>query len=253
VEICNREERRQCMVGDYLKASRKTKSVRTAKGLMQVPKQCLLIVPAWGEMDEVTGVLRERLKGEGRLPKSGQSFKILRDGHWTLAEKKNLRKFRGGEVLVFHKGIAGFGKHEEVRVLGVKGRELEVQRRDGRKALLSARQGSAYSVYKEKEVELCAGDRIRLGANAVDQQGKKLSNGSMLTVQGVDRKATISWNNSDSSFAIKYHGVAGGTDIPAHADGRSGQKWVGQRRTDPNPSSALCAIVVEHVRHYPHT
>ena len=192
VEIAGREQRHQQMVADYLQASRESKTVRTLKGIKQVPKECLMIVPTWEELDEVTAVLRDRLKQEGQLPKSGRNFKILRDGHWTLAEKKNLRKFRGGEVLVFHKEAEGFAKHEEVRVLHIKGRQLEVQRRDGGKALLSPRQGAAYSVYSEKQVELCVGDRIRLGANALDGQGKKLSNGSVLTVQGVDREGWVS-------------------------------------------------------------
>jgi conjugative relaxase-like TrwC/TraI family protein len=219
IEIADREQRHQQMVGDYLKASRETKTVRTLKGLQHVPKQCLVIVPTWEELDQVTAILRDRLKEEGQLPKVGRNFKILRDGHWTLAEKKNLRKFCGGEVLVFHKEAEGFAKHDEVRVLRVKGQHLEVRHRDGRTGLLSAKQGEAYSVYSEKELEFCAGDKIRLGANALDEQGKKLSNGSVLTVRSVDNEGWVTTQEGrrfqsrvfNHGYALTSHAAQGVT------------------------------------------
>ncbi len=219
VAVADRDARHARMADDYLAASAETKTIATRHGQKAARKDCLMIAPTWAEIDELTTIVRERLKDGGQLEKRGTKFTALKNSDWTVAERKDLKKYRGGEVLVFHRQASGFAKGEEVRVTSRRKDKLEVQRADGRKESLTAKQAGCFSVFTEKPLELCAGDRLRLQAPCVDERGRKLANGSVVTLDGVtaDGKLkltdgrTIATRQLTHGYAMTSHGAQGVT------------------------------------------
>jgi conjugative relaxase-like TrwC/TraI family protein len=219
VEVTDREARHARMVDDYLSASAETKIIENRHGKKARRKDCIMVAPTWAEIDDLTAIVRERLKQRGELKPKGVKFTALKNLDWTAAERKDLRKFRGGEVLVFHRPTAGFAKGEEVRVLRLRQGRLEVQRGDGRVVAVTGKQAGSFSVFKEKQLELCPGDKLRLQTPCVDERGRKLANGSVVTLDGVtaDGKLKladgreIATRQLTHGYAMTSHGAQGVT------------------------------------------
>jgi len=219
VEITDRNARLSRMVDDYLSASMETKTILTRHGKKSARKDCIMVAPTWAEIDDLTAIVRERLKQSGELQPKGVKFIALKNLDWTAAERKDLKKFRGGEVLVFHQSADGFAKGEEVRAVRLRKGKLEVRCADGRVMTITAKQAVSYSVFKEKEMELCSGDKVRLQTPCVDTRGRKLANGSVVTLDGVtvDGKLIladgreIATRQMTHGYAMTSHGAQGVT------------------------------------------
>jgi conjugative relaxase-like TrwC/TraI family protein len=219
VEVTDRDARHARMVDDYLSASAETKTLVTRHGNKAVRKDCLMIAPTWAEIDELTAIVRERLKAQGELKTKGVKFTALKSADWTAAERKDLKNYRGGEVLVFHRQAAAFAKGEEIRVLARRNDRLEVERADGRTVSLTAKQAGSFSVFIEKPLELCSGDKLRLQTPCLDERGRKLANGSVVALDSVtaDGKLKladgreIATRQLTHGYAMTSHGAQGVT------------------------------------------
>ena len=209
VEVTDRDARLARMVDDYLSASAETKTIVTRHGKKSSRKDCIMVAPTWAEIDDLTTIVRDRLKQGGELQPEGVKFTALKNLDWTVAERKDLKKFRGGEVLVFHRPAAGFAKGEEVRAVRLHKGKLEVRRADGRVVAVTGNQAGSFSVFKEKELELCPGDKLRLQTPCVDARGRKLANGSVVTLDGVtaDGKLKLAGGREISTRQLT-HGYA---------------------------------------------
>jgi hypothetical protein len=193
--------------------------LHTRHGKKAVRKDCLLIAPTWAEIDGLKAIVRERLKAQGEMKPKRVKFTALKNADRTVAERKDLQHYRGGEVLVFHRQTAEFAKGEEIKVLGLRYGRLEVQRADGRKVLLTARQAGSFSVFAEKPLELCPGDKLRLQTPCVDERSRMLPNGSVVTLDSVtaDGKLrladsrTIATRQLTHGYAVTNHGAQGVT------------------------------------------
>ena len=95
------------------------------------------------EIDDLTDKVRDRLKQSGELQPQGVKFTALKNLDWTVAERKDLKKFRGGEVLVFHRPAAGFAKGEHVRAVRLNRGKLEVRRADERVGAVTRNQAGS--------------------------------------------------------------------------------------------------------------
>ena len=166
VEVTDRDARHARMVDDYLSASAETKTIETRHGKKAQRKDCAMIAPTWAEIDDLTAIVRDRLKQRGELQPKGAKFTALKNLDWTVAERKDLRKFRGGEVLVFHRPTAGFAKGEEVRAVRLSKGKLEVQRADGRVVAVTGKQRGQLRSVQRKGIGALSGRQIA-AANAV--------------------------------------------------------------------------------------
>ncbi len=219
VEVTDRDARLARMVDDYLSASAETKTIVTRHGKKSSRKDCIMVAPTWAEIDDLTTIVRDRLKQGGELQPEGVKFTALKNLDWTVAERKDLKKFRGGEVLVFHRPAAGFAKGEEVRAVRLHQGKLEVRRADGRVVAVTGNQAGSFSVFKEKEIELCPGDKLRLQTPCVDGRGRKLANGSVVTLDGVTADGKLKLTDGREiatrqlthGYAMTSHGAQGVT------------------------------------------
>jgi ATP-dependent exoDNAse (exonuclease V) alpha subunit len=142
----------------------------------------------------------------------GETVRVTRDvSHgWTTAQKQEMRNFRPGQVLGFHRQINGIAKHETVEVVRVDQTHLTVLNERGEKRIVTARHAKAFDVRERTEIEVAAGDRLLLTANRRDP-GFHATNGEIVTVSSVDSRGGIELNDGrvlPANFRQFTHGYA---------------------------------------------
>jgi conjugative relaxase-like TrwC/TraI family protein len=169
----------------------------------------LVVCATHEEIGRVTEAIRSERKRSGGL---GETVRVPRDVScgWTTAQKQELRNFRPGQLLGFHRQISGIGKHETVEVVSVDQRRLTVRNEKGEQRIATARHARSFDVLERTEIEVAAGDRLLLTANRRDA-GFHATNGEIVTVSSVDSRGRIELNDGrvlPANFRQFIHGYA---------------------------------------------
>jgi hypothetical protein len=160
-------------------------------------KSVLVIAPTHVEGERITEEIRERLKEDGRLKGEERDFVQLRALGWTDAEKGDVGRYDGTEVLQYHRSSGTFKAGDRVRIASWNPKD-----RLGKPEY--------FSVLSEQTVHLAGGDAIRITANGKDITGThRLDNGSQYTVTGFTKEGDIALNNGwviSKGFGHLTHG-----------------------------------------------
>jgi len=195
------DERRKMLVDDFMDA---TSSGETA----------LVIAPTHAEGDRLTGDIREALKGSGRLGGHECVFLSRRNLHLTAAQRGDARNYRKGQVVQFHKAVAGkrkkkdgvrgtdggYAKGEAAMVLSQQMGHVIVLRQDGSQASLPLDHAERFNVYDTHHIQVAEGERVRITANGYGRKSgkdkpKRLNNGDIFTVKGFTKDGEIELDN----------------------------------------------------------
>jgi hypothetical protein len=65
-------------------------------------KTALLVSPTWSEINSLTQHVRSKLKRQGLVGSVEHTVTTFDSLSWTAAEKKTLRNYAAGQVIVFH-------------------------------------------------------------------------------------------------------------------------------------------------------
>ena len=175
------------LVDDYLAAIDSGKSV-------------MIIAPTHKEGDEITSVIRSRLKERGVIGNDERLFPALKPLQWTEAERGDMDRYTGTEVVQFHRNSGPFKAGERV---------------DAAK-LIEARNTvnpQHFAVYGPAEIRLAAGDAVRITANGKSNDGNhKVNNGAMYRVDGITPGGNIRLSNGwilDKDFGHLGYGYVG--------------------------------------------
>jgi len=155
-------------------------------------KTVLVISPTHGEIDSFNEALRDTLKASGKL-QGGQKVDSLHALNWTEAQRKDMRRYKPGQVLLFHKPTTGTKKNEAVTVLRTENGKVIGQRADGREIALTGKQAGCFGVFSKREIELAPGDQILMLANRKEggRGGLEVTNGDVGMVRMVDPAGRI--------------------------------------------------------------
>jgi conjugative relaxase-like TrwC/TraI family protein len=158
------------LVDDYLAALDARKSV-------------LVVAPTHAEGNEITAEIRGRLKERGNIGKEGHEVVTLVPLGWTEAERGDLERYEGTEVMVFHRNSGTFKAGQTVRVADWKPGDRFAK-------------ASHFSVHVPASIELAKGDVIRVTANGKTKDEKhKLNNGATYRVKGFTKDDDIVLDN----------------------------------------------------------
>jgi ATP-dependent exoDNAse (exonuclease V) alpha subunit len=155
----------------------------------------LVVAPTHKEADEITQEIRSRLKEKGIVGQEERTFDTLRPLYWTEAERGDLERYEGTEVIQF---MRNSGQHRAGQ---------RVQASEFRPNMLRPEH---FAVYAPDEIKLAIGDTIRITANGRDKSGEhKLNNGSIYQVAGFTKSGDITLSNGwnvDADFRHFTHG-----------------------------------------------
>jgi conjugative relaxase-like TrwC/TraI family protein len=164
-------------------------------------KSALVVSPTHVEADRITAAIRDGLKAGGKL-RGERVINTWVPTHLTDARKADPTEYEPGYLLQFHQNAKGYKKGSRL-VVG-EGAEPPTQ--------LAQR----FQVYRPAQLVLAVGDRVRLTAGGKSKDGKKLSNGSLFTVQGFTRRGDILVDGGrviDRAFGHLTHGYV----VTSHA------------------------------------
>jgi conjugative relaxase-like TrwC/TraI family protein len=195
VEVENPTARRVQMVNEWFAASQETKSFRTKAGVQERAKTALMVAPTWTEIDALNTHAREKLRAAGKLAREEQIIGSLRAKDWTKAQQKDARNYQPGDVLVAHKATKHFVKGDELRVVRKEKRRLVVARGSEEMSVSPRQSGLAWTVCEERPLVVAPGERLRLRAvshaETADGKGRRLANGTSVTVCSVDANGRL--------------------------------------------------------------
>jgi conjugative relaxase-like TrwC/TraI family protein len=152
-------------------------------------RSTLVVCATHEEINHVTWAIRSMRKQAGRL---GESCKVARDVplNWTTAQKSDMRNFRPGQILSFHRAVKGIAKNETIEVAQVEDKRLIVRNERGELRAMTARQAKSFEVYERRPLEIAAGDKLLITANRHDPD-LRATNGEIVTVARVEQKGLI--------------------------------------------------------------
>ena len=166
------------------------------------PKSALVVSPTHAEAAKITQAVRDGLKTKGKLSEERIVTGWI-PTHMTAAQKADATEYDPGDLLQFHQNAPGFNK----------GSRLIVGEADKLPTDLAER----FEVYRPTQLALAVGDCVRVTAGGKTKDGKhRLSNGSLLTIQGFNKRGDIVVNHGwviDRDFQHLTHGYC----ITSHA------------------------------------
>ena len=190
------EERYRRMANDYLDAIAERKRDGTLK-------TALVVAPTHAEGDQITAYIRNGLRERGRLGAKERAVGVLESSNWTVAQRRDAHSYKAGLVVQFHQNVRGFKRGEKVEVVGRAEENVAVVRPDGKQAVLRLSDAERFQVYRPAEIELAAGDTVRIAQNGygleTTRTGKpartRLNNGAVYQVEGFTREGDIRFTN----------------------------------------------------------
>jgi len=158
-------------------------------------KRTLIVSPTHLEGEWVTEEVRSTLRTAGLLGKEQRMFQSLENANLTVAERCDAVNLMPGDVIVYHQNAPGHRKGERV-VVGTKPVKLDHANR--------------FTVFHPAVVPLSPGDAIRITQNGESREGKRVSNGDLLTVKGftedghIELTSGVTLDRNHGHFAHGY-------------------------------------------------
>ncbi len=156
---------------------------RSAKG------DVLVVCPTHEEIRRVTDAIRTDLISEGKLGEE-TTLKRLQPENWTEAQKRDMRNYEPGQVLVFHKGTKYAHKYEAFTVLSQDDGILQVRSAQGRETTITKKQAKCFGVFAAKDIGVAPGDWLSIQANMKDGP-YQFTNGERVKVASVNERGGI--------------------------------------------------------------
>lgn len=138
-------------------------------------KEMLVVAPTHKEGEEITETIRVRLKAEGNLGEERVAPRLVAL-NWSDAQKADRHQYAGEEWVQFFRNSGPYRAGD--RLLA---EDLD----------LSKCRPEHFAVFRREEIPLAVGDTIRVTAGVKDVDGKRIDNGTMLTVTGFGDKGRI--------------------------------------------------------------
>ena len=160
-----------------------------------VAKSALVVSPTHAEGDRITQAIREGLKAKGKLGEE-HLVGVWIPAHLTDAQKADATQYEPGYLLQFHQNAPGYKKGSRLIV--------------GEAVKPPTQLANRFEAYRPVQLALAVRDRVRVTAGGKTKDGKhKLSNGSLLNVQGFTARGDIIVDHGwviDRDFGHLSHG-----------------------------------------------
>jgi primosomal protein N' len=160
----------------------------------------IVVAPTHREIDRYTEAIRDRLREYGSLWEC-QKLDCLEPLNWTTAQRKDIRRYQPGQVLVFHKEVKYARKNEAVTILRTEGTRIICASEKHGEVTFTGKQAGAFGVFQRHELEVAPGDQILLQANYKDRWDQ-ITNGDVAIVRSTDSQGRISSVQRKSGYLL---------------------------------------------------
>lgn len=158
--------------------------------LIKNQQSTVVVSQSWNEIHKVNESVRLGLKAQKLIGGSETTVTMLERLDLTNAQKRDQRFYQPGSVLVFNRPTAGFKSGSAGKLCGMTDRHLLIEA-NNRIRPVPFKELDKITVCQPKELSLSAGDRLQLKANDKSQDGRKLANGELVTVEKIHADGRI--------------------------------------------------------------
>ena len=141
------------------------------------------------EAREVNESVRAQLHAAGQLG-PGQKLATFYPVDLSEAQKRDPRFYQPGQHACFLQRYGRYAKGEVCPIVGTTARGV-VMVKDGRRSTVSYRYARRLVVVAQTEMEIAPGDRLQIKANGESKDGRKFTNGELVTVRHVRKNGTL--------------------------------------------------------------
>ncbi len=161
-------------------------------------RETALMAPTHVLRREINATVREGLRDEGVLHGRSVTLPVLVNLSMTRAQKREIRNYREGDVVVFHNDLY----HYRVKsgdicpITAIDGERLVLDHRDSKARHVKPDSDVRfrYDVFESDTIDLAAGDRIRWTRN---HNKSGLVNGATATIEKIGRKSLVLVTDDD--------------------------------------------------------
>jgi len=152
--------------------------------LVRANHSTVVISQSWSEVHKVNERVRDGLKTQKLIGENETVVTALERLDLTNAQKRDRRSYQSDSVLVFNRPASGFKPGDAGHLLGITDRHLLIQSGQHVRPV-AFKDLDKITVCQPRELTLSIGDRLQLKANGQTQDGRKVANGELVTVNAV--------------------------------------------------------------------
>ena len=179
--------------------------------------EVLVVTPTHAEADMITEKIREKLKAVKLLGEEDKEITSLKNLQLTFAQKKDIRNYSQGDILVFHQNVKGFKAGQRYEITGHDGEEkINLKSHTGKNYEVSINQAEHFNPYSKRDIAIAKGEKIRITGNGKTLEGKHLFNGGIYEVKGFDDVGNLRLSNG-STLAKDYGHLTYGYVTTSHS------------------------------------
>src|ERR1022692_3627779 len=154
----------------------------------------VVVSQSWSEIHKVNEQVRLGLKTRKLIGEAETAVTALDRQDLTDAQKRDKRFYQPNSILVFNRPTAGFKSGSAGKLCGITSKHLLIEA-DHRIRPVPFKELDKITVCHPKELSLSTGDRLQLKANAQSQDGRRLANGELVTVNKIHQDGRIALND----------------------------------------------------------
>jgi ATP-dependent exoDNAse (exonuclease V) alpha subunit len=153
-------------------------------------ESAIVVSQTRAEVRVVNEAIRKQLRDRGFLSEDESRVTALEQIDLTAAQKLDLRHYPAGSVVVFNRDFRNCTRGEQAKVIGLTARHLVVEVA-GKIRQVPHNYLDKITVCLPHVLDLCAGDRLQLKANSSTSDGKKITNGEIVSVAKISATGAI--------------------------------------------------------------
>ncbi|MEO1033391.1 MAG: MobF family relaxase [Bacteroidota bacterium] len=195
IKEINYKDISQTLVGNYLK-------------IMDDKKSALVISPTREQSRTLNTAIRDALQIKGTVKKRDIAITVLDNLYMTEAQKKDPREYKKGDVIQTNQHMQGIKRGDRLTVQSTKGNTVTLRALNGDIKKLPINHPERFDVYRKRDLYLSNGDEMRVTKNSFDSNGKRLNNGTVLTITRINKKHGITAvkksKNTETEFNLDF-------------------------------------------------
>ncbi|GAB5476334.1 MAG: MobF family relaxase [Maribacter sp.] len=154
-------------------------------------KSALVISPTRDQSQKVNAEVRKGLKERGKVKKREKPITILDNLYLTDAQKKDARSYQKGDIVQAHQNLKGLKRGGKAEIDRIQDKKVYLRVNEKETTILDLSRSSHFDVYRKREIVLSKGDKIRVTKNSFDENRQRINNGTVLTVNSIDKQGRI--------------------------------------------------------------